>query len=115
VSLIINIHRLIVEYARGERRRRDRDDRRDRDRDDRKYKDKDRDDRRRDDRDRDRGGRHVAPVLEQLFLFLLLSLYYELNLHIVIFASFFVTSIKRSVYFHLIVGLLRLREIRSTG
>ncbi|CAG8605408.1 9164_t:CDS:2 [Paraglomus brasilianum] len=59
--------KLIVEYARGERRRRDRDDRRDRDRDDRKYKDKDRDDRRRDDRDRDRGGRHVAPVLEHRF------------------------------------------------
>ncbi|RIA80183.1 hypothetical protein C1645_843308 [Glomus cerebriforme] len=51
--------KLIVEYARGERRRRDRDDRRDRDRDDRRDRDRDRDDRRRDDRDRDRG-RHVA-------------------------------------------------------
>ena len=61
--------RLIVEYARGERRRRDRDDRRDRDRDDRRDRDRDRDDRRRDDRDRDRG-RHVATQSwKLLFLF----------------------------------------------
>ncbi|RIB15960.1 hypothetical protein C2G38_2038958 [Gigaspora rosea] len=53
--------KLIVEYARGERRRRDRDDRRDRDRDDRRDRDRDRDDRRRDDRDRDRGSRFAPP------------------------------------------------------
>lgn len=65
--------RLIVEYARGERRRRDRDDRRDRDRDDRRDRDRDRDDRRRDDRDRDRG-RHVATQSwKLLFLFPILE------------------------------------------
>ncbi|KAG9297683.1 hypothetical protein G9A89_011198 [Geosiphon pyriformis] len=53
--------KLIVEYARGERRRRDRDDRRDRDRDERRDRDRDRDDRRRDDRDRDRGSSRFAP------------------------------------------------------
>ncbi|EXX67469.1 Npl3p [Rhizophagus irregularis DAOM 197198w] len=65
--------KLIVEYARGERRRRDRDDRRDRDRDDRRDRDRDRDDRRRDDRDRDRG-RHVATQSwKLLFLFPILE------------------------------------------
>lgn len=83
--------RLIVEYARGERRRRDRDDRRDRDRDDRRNRDRDRDDRRRDDRDR---GRHVAtqswkllflfPILEfplciEFFLFVFIYVYHQLN------------------------------------
>jgi RNA recognition motif-containing protein len=87
--------KLIVEYARGERRRRDRDDRRDRDRDDRRDRDRDRDDRRRDDRDRDRG-RHVAtqswkllflfPILEfslciEFFLFVcfIYHMYHQLN------------------------------------